>query len=88
MGSRMRALKKQIEHTEKLLEDLDFQIAYFRGEARDKAEVHKNSCKALKALKAEQEKEERVLKHKLRGYIEDNVDDAQTLLAEFEKAEF
>ena len=84
----MRGLKRQIERTENLLENLDFQIAYFRGELREKVGIHKDSCKALEALKVEQQKEERVLRHKLRGYIEDNVDDAETLLSEFEKADF
>ena len=88
MGSHMRGLKRQIERTENLLEDLEFQISYFRGEIREKVGIHKDSCKALEALKIEQQKEERVLRHKLRGYIEDNVDDAETLLSEFEKADF
>jgi septal ring factor EnvC (AmiA/AmiB activator) len=88
MGSRMRAMKREIDRTEKLLENLDIQICFLRDELRDKVKIHKESCQALGALKVEQKKEERVLQHKLRGYIEDNVEDAQALLTEFEKADF
>lgn len=88
MGSQMRAMTRQIDRTEKLLENLDIQICFLRDELRDKVKIHKESCQALGALKVEQKREERVLQHKLRGYIEDNVDDAQALLTEFEKADF
>lgn len=81
-------MKREIDRTEKLLEELNFQISYLRGELRDKAKIYKDSCHALDKLRVEQKREERVLQHKLRGYIEDNVDDAQALLTEFEKADF
>ena len=84
----MRAMKREINRTEKLLEELNFQISYLRGELRDKAKIYRDSCQALDELRVEQKREEQVLQHKLRGYIEDNVDDAQALLAEFEKADF
>ena len=81
-------MKREIDRTEKLLENLDIKICLLRDELREKVKIQKESCGALSALKVEQKKEERVLQHKLRGYIEDNVDDAQALLTEFEKADF
>ena len=81
-------MKREINRTEKLLENLDLQICFLRDELRDKVKIHKESCLALGELKVEQKREEQVLQHKLRGYIEDNVEDAQALLTEFEKADF
>jgi len=81
-------MKREIDRTEKLLENLDLQICFLRDELKDKVKIHKESCHALSELKVEQKREERVLQHKLRSYIEDNVDDAQALLTEFEKADF
>lgn len=88
MGAGLRVMKRDINRTESLLEQLDNRIYELRRELRDTVKVYKDSKTALTELKRLQEREERILKHKLRGYIEDNVHDAQEIMEHFENADF
>lgn len=88
MGSRMRAMSRDIARTETTLEELKEKIACLKADLRQKTVVYQDSVAALRELKKEQETEERILKNKLRGYIRDNVQDASKLVQEFEKADF
>jgi len=88
MGSRMRAMNRDITRTELTLLELREVIAGLKADLRQKTKVYQESVEALKELRKEQETEERILKNKLRGYIRDNVQDANKLIQEFEKADF
>ena len=88
MGSGLRAMRRDIVRTENLLEQLDEKIFALRHELRDTIKVYKDSQVALGELKKQQGREERILKHKLRGYIHDNVQDAKELMQHFETADF
>jgi len=88
MGAELRAMKRDIARTEDLLERLDNRIFQLRHELRSTITVYKDSNVALTELKKLQEREERILKHKLRGYIQDNVHDAHELMKHFENADF
>jgi hypothetical protein len=88
MGSGLRAMRQDIRRTEDLLEQLDEKIFQQRNELKNSVQIYKESKTALGELQKMQGREERILKHKLRGYIQDNVHDAKELLTEFEKADF
>ena len=88
MGAGLRVMKRDIARTEDLLEQLDTKIFNLRHELRSSIQVYKDSTIALNELKKLQEREERILKHKLRGYIQDNVHDAHELMEHFENADF
>lgn len=88
MGVGLRLVKRDIANTETLLAQLDNRIHEMRRDLRDTVKVYNESKVALVQLKKMQEKEERILKHKLRGYIQDNVNDAQELMKHFESADF
>lgn len=84
----MRAMNRDITRTELTLLELREVIAGLKADLRQKTKVYQESVEALKELRKEQETEERILKNKLRGYIRDNVQDANKLIQEFEKADF
>ena len=88
MGAGLRAMRRDIAKTESLLEQLDEKIFALRQELRETVKVYKDSQLALGELKKQQGREERILKHKLRGYIQDNVQDANELMKHFETADF
>ena len=88
MGAGLRAMRREITRTEALLEQLDEKIFALRHELRDTIKIYKDSQAALSELKKQQTREERILKHKLRGYIQDNVQDANELMKHFETADF
>jgi len=88
MGLGLRAMRRDIVRTENLLEQLDEKIFALRHELRETIKVYKDSQVALGELKKQQGREERILKHKLRGYIHDNVQDAKELMQHFETADF
>lgn len=88
MGAGLRVMKRDIGRTEALLEQLDNRIYELRHELRNTIKVYKDSNIALTELKKLQEREERILRHKLRGYIQDNVHDAHELMEHFENADF
>lgn len=88
MGAGLRAMRRDIQKTEGLLEQLDERIFGLRHELRGCLKIYKDSKVALEELRKMQDREERILKHKLRSYIQDNVHDAKELMDHFETSDF